>query len=86
MVIIKMGHFYRRIGPNGGSVHRANLCTFCNGRKVASYFWKCVNRERGSILIADRQLGDCSHAVEFIEITEQEYIQSKVEQMIKEGL
>lgn len=89
-MLILMGKFYRvkreiKDRTTIGRAYRAKLCTFCNGPKVENYH-KCMFEGRGEIYIGPVRYNACTDGFIFEEITEQEYIQSKVEQMIKEGL
>ncbi len=79
-----MGKYYKDNRYNG-KVFRAILCTFCNGRKVASYH-KCLFRGMGMMPqlplphIISRAVG-CLADSAIKEITELEYIAWKLEEV-----
>jgi hypothetical protein len=88
--MILMGKYYRvkteiKERTCIGQVYKAKLCTYCSMRKVQNYR-KCLFAGRGEIWIGPCRYHDCTDNFIFEEATEQEYIQYKIAQMIKEEL
>lgn len=93
--MLLMGKYYRakeKFGPiNIGDCFRATLCTFCSMRKVENYH-KCLFAGKGQIDVRNNTYNraylytGCDWANIFEEITEDEYVLSKVNHMIKEDL
>lgn len=83
-----MGHYYTW----KGRPYRAELCRCCSGRKVTNYK-RCLLSGRGTIHISlgctfydcITQYDDVGYN-ELVEITEEQYNQLKLEQMVKEAL
>lgn len=90
-VFLKIGHYYLLRGSSykGSSyrAYKATLCIFCNGRCVKNYN-KCLFIGRGQIKEAEGSLhcGCIDQQKKVIEITETEYDQRRLQQMIEEVL